>query len=257
LTPFSFSPMTDTFPVISNIGVLLFGFLLGMRHAFESDHVAAVSTLVTRSNNTRETIWMGVSWGIGHTFTLFLIGSMLLLIHVEFPEHVALILEFMVGMMLVVLGADVLRRIIRNRVHVHIHTHVDGIQHIHFHAHTSEGKHGAPAAHRHSHKHIVLLRPFIVGTVHGMAGSAALLLLTLQTLQSPLEGIVYIFMFGLGTVLGMTAISFIILAPLQYAAKRLTWFNNALQSLLGSGTIAFGVYIIFQIGFVEGLLTNG
>jgi len=243
--------------MISSFGILLFGFLLGIRHALESDHVAAVSTLMTRSNNARETIWMGISWGVGHTFTLFFIGSTLLLVHVEFPEHVALVLEFVVGVMLVVLGADVIRRLIRDRTHVHIHMHGDGIQHLHFHTHTHEGKHEQPAAHRHSHRRAVLLRPFIVGTVHGMAGSAALLLLTLQTLKSPFEGIIYILLFGLGTVLGMAAISFVLMVPLQYAAKRLTWFNNALQSLLGTGTIAIGIYMIFQIGFVEGFLTSG
>jgi len=243
--------------LIGGTGLLLFGFLLGMRHALESDHVAAVSALATRSHNARETIWMGAAWGIGHTLTLFLIGSTVLLMHIEFPEYIALLLEFAVGIMLVVLGIDVIGRMIRERMHVHIHTHDSGIQHIHFHSHAQGKMHGEEPTHRHSHRLAVLLRPFIVGTVHGMAGSAALLLLTLHTLKSSLEGIFYILLFGLGTVAGMAIISFILMAPLQYAARRLTWFNNTLQTLLGAGTISIGIYIIIQTGFVEGLLITG
>ncbi|HFD80435.1 MAG TPA: urease accessory protein [Gammaproteobacteria bacterium] len=235
-----------------SFGLLSLGFLLGMRHALETDHVAAVASLATRSASVRETIRQGAVWGLGHTLTLFAFGSVVLLMDTVMPQRLAQGLELAVGVMLVGLGIDVLRRVIRERIHFHVHRHDDGVRH--FHAHSHAGERGHPELHHHQHVRGFPLRALFVGLMHGMAGSAALILLTLQTVQSPLTGLLYIALFGIGSIAGMAALSAIIAVPLRYSARGLTWLHNGLQLGIGAMTLAIGALVVYRIGFVDGLL---
>lgn len=237
-----------------SIGLLSLGFLIGMRHAMETDHLAAVASLATRSQSMGDTIRQGAVWGVGHTLTLFAFGSLVLLLDTVMPEALAQGLEFMVGLMLLGLGADVLRRLLRDRIHFHVHQHADGEFHYHAHSHAAESGH--PEVHRHHHgiSHDFPLRALFVGMMHGMAGSAALILLILQTVHSPLVGIVYIALFGIGSIAGMAALSVIIAIPLHYSAAGLTWLHNWLQAVIGVITLLVGGVMVYDTGMTGGLV---
>jgi len=232
------------------ISILFFGFLLGMRHAVEADHIAAVASLSARTNSVWKAVQQGMAWGLGHTLTLFLFGSIVLFVANIVPEQVVRGIEFAVGIMLIILGGDVLRHVIRDRIHFHIHSHnrPDGPDTRHFHAHSHKGEkqqqHDA-TNHQHTHARGFPVRALLVGLMHGMAGSAALILLTLQTLSSPWLGLVYIAVFGIGSIAGMALFSIIISIPLR-AAHRLTFLYNGLQATIGLATIALGVFTLFQ-----------
>jgi hypothetical protein len=159
----------------------------------------------------------------------------------------------LVGVMLVVLGLDVLRRLVQERIHFHLHRHQDGEVHFHAHSHVGEEQHN-PRRHVHEHPEGFPLRALFVGLMHGMAGSAALILLTLQTVRSPMLGLLYITLFGIGSMLGMALLSVVIAVPLRYSAKGLTWMHNGLQAVIGVATVAVGVMLIYRIGWTEHLL---
>ncbi len=246
------------------LSVLTLGLLLGMRHALEADHVAAVASLATRSRSMRETTRLGIAWGMGHTLTLFVIGSAVLLMDDIVPETVARGLELAVGVMLMVLGIDVIRRLIRDGIHFHIHQH-NGERHVHAHGHTHEIKaheikpheRKAPVihdmdAHRHGHRRRIPWRALFVGLVHGMAGSAALVLLALNTIHSLWQGMLYIALFGFGSIVGMAVLSVIIALPLRFTAERVAWFYKGLTATIGVLTLVLGASIIWQRGFSEG-----
>jgi len=237
-----------------SLSLLSLGFLLGMRHAVETDHVAALASLATRSRGVADTIRQGAIWGIGHTLTLFVFGSCVLLMDGIIPQRLAQGLEFAVGLMLIVLGLDVLRRLRRERIHFHAHRHDDGRQHFHAHSHTGETGHAALHHHQHPRQGFPL-RALCVGLMHGMAGSAALILLTLQTVPSPLTGMLYIALFGIGSIAGMALLSVVIAIPLRYSATGLTWLHNGLQAAIGSATIVIGCRLAYEIGISGGLLT--
>ncbi len=223
------------------ISILFFGFLLGMRHAVEADHIAAVASLATKTTSARQGVRQGMAWGLGHTLTLFLFGSLVLFAVNIIPDKIVNGLEFAVGLMLIALGIDVLRRVYKERVHFHAHRH--GVEKTHFHAHSHKGEsknaHN-PSAHKHEHTQGFPIKALLVGLMHGMAGSAALIILTLQTLTSPWLGLVYIALFGLGSIAGMGLFSLVIVIPLR-AARHMTWLYNGLQATGGMGTGALGV----------------
>ena len=227
-------------------GILLLGFLIGMRHAVEADHVAAVATLATGSGSLAQSLGQGAVWGLGHTLTLFTVGAVVLLMNAIVPERAVQWLEFAVGVMLVALGVDVLRRLLSARIHFHTHRHADGVAHFHAHAHAPQEHHDAE---RHDHAHVqgFPFRALFVGSMHGMAGSAALILLTLETVQSPLLGMMYIAVFGLGSMAGMAMLSVVIAVPLRYSARGLTRLHNGLQALIGTGTIALGGLMMVRV----------
>ena len=237
-----------------NISLLLLGFLLGMRHALETDHMAAVASLATGSTSVTDTVRQGTAWGMGHTLTLFIFGSMVLLVDSVIPQRLAQGLEFAVGVMLVLLGIDVLRRVIRERIHFHVHRHDNGTRHVHAHSHAGEDGH--PAIHRHHHPARVAfpLRALFVGLMHGMAGSAALILLTLQTVDSAWAGMFYIALFGIGSIAGMAVLSIVIALPLRYSASGLTSLHNTLQVVIGTGTMIIGGMMVYETGIVGRLL---
>ena len=232
------------------ISILFLGFLLGMRHAVEADHIAAVASLSSRSNSIWDGVRQGAAWGLGHTLTLFLFGSIVLFVANIVPEQIVRGIEFTVGVMLIILGADVLRHVIRDRIHFHTHSHNhgNGPGTLHFHAHSHKGEkkreHNA-ASHQHSHPKGFPVRALLVGLMHGMAGSAALILLTLQTLSSPWLGLVYIAVFGVGSIAGMALFSIVIAIPLR-AARHMTIIYNGLQTTIGVATITLGIFILVQ-----------
>ena len=233
--------------------LLLLGFVIGMRHAVETDHVAAVASLATRSGSLRDTVRQGAAWGLGHTLTLFLFGSVVLVLDLIMPERMAQALEFTVGLMLIGLGIDVLRRLAQEKIHFHLHHHDDGEVHFHAHSHVGENDHD-PRQHEHEHPGRFPLRALLVGLMHGMAGSAALILLTLQTFHSPLLGLLYIALFGVGSMLGMALLSIIIAIPLRYSARGMTWLHNGLQGVIGFVTVGVGAMLVYQIAWQEHLL---
>lgn len=214
--------------------LLLLGFVIGMRHAVETDHVAAVASLATRSGSARHTMLQGAVWGVGHTMTLFLFGSAVLSLDIIMPERLALGLEFAVGFMLIALGVDVLRRLIRDRVDR------DRVRNPQRQEVTSPSR--------------FPLRALAVGLMHGMAGSAALILLTLQQVHSVTDGLAYIALFGIGSVAGMVALSALIAVPLRYTARNTGGLHNSLQAMIGVATVALGFGLVVRIALFERLI---
>jgi len=233
------------------LSILVLGFLVGLQHAMEADHLAAVASLATRSRGLLDTVRQGAVWGIGHTLTLFLFGGAVLLADRMIPEKLASGLEFAVGIMLIILGGDVLRRVIRERVHFHAHRH-GRKEHFHAHSHHETGDH-AKDPHHHTHGKKLQLRALFVGMMHGMAGSAALIVLALGAVDSVWQGLAYIAIFGFGSVVGMAIVGAVISLPLRYSPRGLTWMHNGLKTAIGAFTIGLGSYIIYEVGTTSGL----
>ncbi len=226
--------------------LLILGFLIGMRHAIEADHVAAVATLVSTSKSTKQSIWHGVAWGAGHTLTLFLFGSVVIMFNGTLSESTASWLEFSVGILLVLLGLDVIRRLYKERIHFHLHQHENQPAHFHAHSHCSHSTHNKEA-HQHSHSRPSFpLRALFVGLIHGMAGASALILLTVSKIDSPVTAMIYIAMFGIGSMAGMAVLSVIIAWPLRRSARGMTGLHNGVHFILGSFTVALGVSVILE-----------
>jgi len=227
--------------------ILALGFLLGTRHALDADHLAAVATLATRSRSVRHTVLQGAVWGIGHTLTLMLFGGAVLVLGLVLPERAAQALELAVGVMLVALGADVLHRLWRERVHFHVHRHVDGVAHFHAHSHRGESAPHDPQRHDHQHSRGFPARALLVGMVHGMAGSAALILFSLEAVGSVPWGLAYIAIFGAGSILGMAVLSLAIAVPLRLTSTRLARVYGGLSAAVGVATVLLGCHIVVRI----------
>ncbi len=227
--------------------ILLLGFLIGMQHALEVDHVAAVATLASQSTSARRTFGLGAAWGLGHSVPLLLLGAGVLLMDLALPAGLGRWLDVAVGGMLVVLGADVLLRLARGGIHWHVHRHGGGVTHLHAHAHTGGTAHDSrhhdhPHAHRHALR--LTLRALLVGMMHGLAGSGALILLTLASLHSVALGLSYIALFALGSLAGMALLTAVIALPLRYASRRLGLVHAGLQAAIGLGTVAVGAHLV-------------
>lgn len=237
--------------------ILLAGFLIGLRHALDADHLAAIASLVTRSRSTGETIRTGLAWGIGHTVTLFVVCGLILALGVGIPDQVAGMLEFLVGLMLVGLGVDVLRRLIKERLHVHGHRHAQENYHIHFHSHEPGTEH-KDATHEHEHQSVLPRRALAIGLMHGLAGSAALLLIAVADQGSTLMALAYVALFGTGSMMGMGLLSFVIALPMMSAARAGNLAFKSLNSVIGIGTAALGLYLIYDTApAVAALLSLG
>jgi cytochrome c biogenesis protein CcdA len=279
--------------------MLQLGFLLGMKHSTEADHLAAVATLATRQSTLAQSVQQGVAWGVGHTLTLVIIGSAVLLLGKTIPPHVVQWLELAVGVMLVVLGVDVVRRLARNRIHFHVHTHDGGIRHLHAHGHAQTPPVGLlqrPAQrhllprhhlvhlrdplprhrlvqprhvsarhrllhpsqlsprHRHVHSPHLPLRALAIGIMHGMAGSAALILLSLEAVHSFPLGMLYILLFGAGSIVGMALLSFAIAIPLRVSSLGMERLHRGLTLLVGAASAGLGLYMVYEIGLAGRLL---
>jgi ABC-type nickel/cobalt efflux system permease component RcnA len=223
--------------------ILAFGFLIGMQHAMEADHLAAVASLVSGRRSLRESLRQGAVWGLGHSLTLFCFAGVVVVLDSLIPASIAQLLEQLVGVMLILLGVDLLRRLIRERVHFHAHHHGD-LRHFHAHSHRQSGLDHAVDPHQHKHPKGFPLRALLVGMTHGLAGSAALILLTLESVQSPQQGLLYILFFGLGSIVGMALLSLVISLPLRYSARNLSWAHNGLKGGVGLVTIGLGATLL-------------
>lgn len=225
-------------------GILGLGFLLGMQHALEADHIAAVSSIAARRSHLGDIVKHGLTWGLGHTLTLFAFAGLAILLGSAIPDSVAKPIEAAVGLMLIGLGAHVLWRLWRERVHFHRHGHADGT--VHFHAHSHAGETAPHARMLHAHAHGFRWRTLLVGLMHGMAGSAALLVLAVTQASSPAAGLGYVALFGVGSMIGMGALSAVIAVPLVISARFLTLANRALQGAVGAVTIAIGIVTLAE-----------
>ena len=250
----------------SLLTVMVLGFVLGMRHAADPDHVIAVTTIVTRHGSAARAAVIGTLWGVGHTLTILVVGAGIVLLGWIIPPRIGLSLELSVGVMLIVLGVVNLRAVLLERkaavgrVHTHAHAHGDYV-------HTHPHKH-RPEAHPHRPEDTPLarldrrlgglrpyevLRPLVVGIIHGLAGSAAVALLVLTAIGTSRWAVVYLLLFGLGTIIGMMLITLGIAWPLAGLTPR---FGNLPRRLrLASGVISLivGLAITYQIGVVAGL----
>jgi hypothetical protein len=223
-------------------GILGLGLLLGMQHALEADHIAAVSSIAARRSDVADIVKHGLTWGLGHTVTLFAFAGVAIVLGHAIPETLSRPLETGVGVMLVGLGGHVLWRLWNDRVHFHRHGHDDGTVHVHAHSHAGETTpHGLAS---HAHIHGFRWRTLLVGLMHGMAGSAALLVLAVSQAPTPAVGLAYVALFGTGSMIGMGALSVAIAVPLAISARWLTLANRALQGAVGLVTIAIGLNTI-------------
>jgi hypothetical protein len=221
------------------LGSLLFlGLVLGLKHALEADHLSTVATLASRSASTRETVSVATAWGLGHAASLVVLGTGLVALGAVLPPPVARAFEAAIGLILIGLAADVLRRLRKQHVHLHVHQH-GGARHLHAHAHG----HAHEKEHHHDHRAPLLRRSLFVGGVHGLAGTAAVTVLALPA-GSFLHAFAYLFVFGAGTVLGMVALTFVISLPLKLsqAVSRSAW--TFLQCSLCMVDLALGAWIL-------------
>ena len=232
---------------MSLLALAFFGFLLGVRHAMEADHLAAVASLATRTKSLGEGLRLGAIWGLGHTVTLFFVGAVVLLVDTLIPEDVAAGLELLVGVMLIALGIDVLRVWLRRPVRFDVHEHAGGEKHLH--AYRAD----AAPGNEHVHPKGLSLRALFVGFMHGMAGSAALVLLALGKATSVAAGLLYIAVFGLGSIFGMALLSVVVSVPMRWSSKRMGWIHGGVQAAIGVVTVMLGIAIVYQnVGLVWG-----
>jgi sulfite exporter TauE/SafE len=225
------------------ISLLFFGLVLGVRHALEADHVAAVAALASRARSFGDYVKLAGAWGVGHAVAIVLFGSAVIALGVSLPEAVARGFEVAVGVVLIALGIDVLRRVRRERVHFHVHDHGDGHVHVHAHAHDSVAKVHDAAAHQHAHPQGALRRAVFVGGVHGLSGSAALLLLPLAGNGSVAQAVAYLAVFGIGTIIGMILFSVSLAVPLRLSARHLGSTLRVVEATLGVVTVAIGCWV--------------
>jgi high-affinity nickel permease len=229
----------DLGPDISTFAVLVAGLLLGLTHAVEADHLAAVTAVVSEKTSLVRASLIGAFWGLGHTLSLLLVGSLVVLLKVQISESTEALLEAIVGVMLILLGANAARKIFSSeKVHVHTHEH-DGRVHAHFHAH------GEDASPKHSH-HALSIKSVLIGMVHGLAGSSALMLLILPAIESRSLALGYIVIFGLGSILGMVSMSLLIGLPFRFTADRLSGLSKAIRLAAAGFSVCLGVLIVYQ-----------
>jgi ABC-type nickel/cobalt efflux system permease component RcnA len=234
---------------LSTASVLMFGLVFGLKHAIEADHLAAVSTIVSQRKSILSSSIVGGLWGLGHTISLLIAGVAVLVLHVKIGEKTALALEFCVALMLIALGANALRRILRGgKLHIHSHHHGE---HAHLHPHIHEPS--VELSERTHHSLRTNARPILVGMVHGLAGSAALMLLVLSTVSSPVVGLLFIAVFGIGSISGMLMMSALVSLPLQFTANRFNRTHRAVQMLAAVFSLGLGMMMVYEIGFLEGL----
>ena len=236
---------------MSLLAILALGFFLGMRHATDADHVVAVTTIVSRERSPWSALRVGALWGLGHSATIVAVGGAIILFGLVIPPRIGLSMEFSVAIMLIVLGAMNLSGAMKRIADVaHGHSH-DGAQPL-----ESSRTSGSIAPEDTSRGFFHRLRPLIVGFVHGLAGSAAVALLVLTTIKDATWAILYLAIFGGGTVLGMMVLTLAMAGPLALASRMFGSFEKKLAGATGLLSIAFGVFLAYQIGFVDGLFTD-
>jgi ABC-type nickel/cobalt efflux system permease component RcnA len=240
--------MLENLESLSTLAVLGIGLVFGLRHATEVDHVVAVSTIVSQHKNVLRSAAVGAMWGAGHTAALLVIGALVLSLRVAIPERVSSWLEFGVALMIIGLGISALWRALRrsSEVHVHQHSH-DGLSHKHVHFHEKQTRH-EPSSHS-AHSHDVSRigwKPLLIGTMHGLAGSGALTLLVLTQISSPWVGMLYLGIFGVGSIVGMLLMSGLIGLPFALTSRNLTHVHHRLQTVAAILSICFGLWYAYQ-----------
>ncbi len=229
------------------LSVLLVGLLLGVQHATEADHLAAVATLATRSGTLGQALRQGIAWGVGHTLTLLAFAGAMLVLGQAISPAWEQGLESAVGAMLVLLGVDVLWRLKRERIHFHVHEHLRAdaapLRPFHAHGHRGEGSHSA-SAHGRAQAPRWPWRALLVGVMHGLAGSAALVLLSLKAAPTAALGLGYIALFGLGSIAGMALLSTVVALPLRATARNLGKLHLGMQVAVGLASIGLGLAMV-------------
>lgn len=221
------------------------GFLLGIRHALDPDHVVAVSTIASEQKSLVRSSLVGAFWGLGHALALMVVSGALLALKLEIPDSVARWVEGGVAIMLVALGVMAIRRGHREwTIHAHKHSH-DGHEHVHLHQHYAKEEPGT-----HVHRHVLGfgLRPFSVGIAHGLAGSAGLAIVAVGATSSAAAGLLYIGMLGLGSAVGMVLLTGIMSLPLLLVAARYKAFRGGVQFAAGVGSVIFGIWWLWMAG---------
>ena len=229
----------------SSISVILAtGFIFGLQHALDPDHLVAVSTIVSEHKSVSRSSLVGTFWGVGHTSSLLLVSLIVLLLRVSIPENIARWMEAPVALMLIVLGVTTIIRAVRERglrIHTHTHSHDESSPHTHLHIHLEE-------EHVHQHRYFKLgKRPFMVGLVHGVAGSAALTLLVLVKIPSVALGLIYIGVFGIGSIGGMLLMSGLIGLPFALTARRYEFLNGGIRLVAGAVSILYGLVLAWKL----------
>ena len=222
------------------LNILGFGFLLGIKHALEADHITAVSTIAVNQNSMKKSCLLGAFWGFGHTISLFVAGLLILLLKITIPKKLVLSLEFIIGVMLILLGFKVFLTIKKEKIHFHKHRHGKK-EHIHFHSHEP--------VKQHYHKHLPFKKSLFIGLIHGFAGSAALSLLVLTTIQSFWMGVIYIAIFGLGSIIGMMLVGAVISLPLKLIPSYLIKSHKFLKFSIGLISIMLGFIMTYNLVF--------
>jgi len=248
--------------------VILLGLFLGMRHSTDPDHVVAVSTIVSRQGSIRSSATIGLLWGLGHTLTIFLVGSAIIIFGVVIPPRLGLSMEFCVALMLILLGVLNLTGVMRwiterlTRRKTVPATSQSAVSECCISEEPRKTNRLASTMGRFLDKTIGRLglyqtiRPLVIGLVHGLAGSAAVALLVLSTIKSPLWSTAYLLVFGFGTMVGMMLMTAAISVPLVYTGKKFFNINRHLAVISGFASMAFGVFLVYHIGFVDGLFTS-
>jgi ABC-type nickel/cobalt efflux system permease component RcnA len=251
------------------VAIALFGFALGMRHATDADHVFALTTIVSSERRIGVAARIGLTWGLGHTLTVFVVGIAIIFFKLAIPPRVGLSMEMGVAIMLILLGVSAAAKGFRSlraqpttstpplTVHSHSHAH-DGHTHFHPHVHVAgealsdHRDHRLTTGRMSSVRH-PLGRAFGVGMMHGLAGSAAVAVLVLSAIPKPEWAALYLVIFGAGTVVGMMLITTAIALPFALAAGAMARLNRAFA--IGSGLLSFGfgLVLVYQIGIVDGL----
>lgn len=227
---------------------LILGFFVGMGHAIEADHLAAVGAMAVGKKSPKSLALRGAAWGLGHTITLFAICTAAILFGLVLTEQTSAALEFAVGMMLVVLGFDVLRRLRKARVHFHVHDHDGGRPHLHAHSHAGATQPHDSDPHDHSHRSGFPLKAMLVGLVHGAAGSAGLLALAVAASKDAWLAVSYVALFGIGSILGMAVLSFAAAWPLGWAERGAKWLHSGVHIAAGVFAIALGIHVMLDTG---------
>ena len=244
-------------PQLASLGALAIlglGLVFGLKHATEVDHVIAVSAIVSEQRSFLRAALVGGVWGVGHTISLVVVGVVVLALRVTIPEQVSGWLEFCVALMIIGLGVAAFARALRRRSGVHVHKHQhDGLSHAHVHFHEQATVHAESSG---SHSHAIRrvgLKPLLVGAMHGLAGSAALTLLVLTQIESAALGLLYLAVFGVGSIVGMLLMSGLIALPFILSARKLTGIHHGLQAAAGVFSIAFGLWYAYETGVGGGL----
>ena len=234
---------------------LSLGFVIGLAHALEADHLAAVGAMLNGRAGRGALIVRGAVWGLGHTASLFVICGLAVVFGLSLTGRVEAGLELAVGVMVVGLGARVLWKLRRERIHLHVHAHAE-TRHIHLHSHATDPAPHGDSAHDHRHRmrkgHLATLG---VGMVHGAAGSAGLLVLTVAATDSIAQALGYFAVFGLGSMAGMATLTAVASYPLHVIERGASWMKTA--TALGIGGLAIWVGGSLAVHSFAGLQLTG